>query len=87
MVALHQIEADLTRYEDAVIELHQTIQEAAEVVDLILAGGDSPRSKSHRLKILRRATGRAKADIELYERCISRLEQERRCHLFAGLEG
>lgn len=78
MIALLQIEARMDQYESAIIDLHEGIQEAAEVVDLILAGRDSARSKSRRLRILRRSVTRSKETIALFERALANLDAERR---------
>jgi hypothetical protein len=83
MIALMQIEDRMDQYESRIIDLYEGIQEAAEIVDLILAGGDSPRSKSRRLRILRKSVIRSKETIALFDCALANLEAERRRWLTA----
>jgi len=81
MSSLAQIEARIEHYEAELIDLYEGIQDAAAMVDLILADNDTPRRKSRRLRIVRQITQRSKKSIALFESALANVEAERRLHL------
>lgn len=73
-LSLLQVEAEMFYCEEQLFRLAQDILEDAEVVDLILAGNDSARSKSRRLKIVRQVRQRVKNEARVWEELLARLE-------------
>jgi hypothetical protein len=86
-LSLSEIEAEIDRYEAELIDQLAVVQEAAEIVTLILAGDGSALSKSRRLTVLRKGTQRGKRIIAFYEITLARLEAHRRRMLAGEVDG
>lgn len=85
--SLAQIESEIDRFEAELIDLHEGIQECALIVDLVLSDDDTARSKSRRLKAIRRVTQRTKMMIALLDETLASLEERRALCLGAEVDG